>query len=334
MTRALAAAICAAALWIAAPALADEAKPRSPAAHDASASVVVRAGKNESVNHAYALQFAEAVVLAANGALTLDVQESQGSVQNVKDAATLKGNYIFTAAPQVVRQARHGDKPFGHNRRYDEIRALFPIPYLTMHWVVRQDSGVKTLHDLAGQAFLPGTKGSFGERLTVNALQALGIDQRVQLIDIDANAGPAAVASKQVSGIALAGAYPLPAVLDLSKATAIRLVSLAPDELATVLAADDSTVMQLVPKGTYPGVDADVTTVALPAVVFATTRMSDKVAYAITKAFWSRKAVLAARNPPWQAVTPAALMALGLKLHNGASRFYREAGIAVPAKLR
>jgi TRAP transporter TAXI family solute receptor len=326
VTRAFAAALAALLLAAAAPA----AEPVPLKAKPLADSVVIRAGRPDSPSHAFARQFAEAVVLAANGALTLEVEESQGSVQNVMDAATRDGRYVFTAPPRVVAQAKRGEKPFERNPRYAEIRALFPLPSLTMHWLVRQDSGVKTLGDLAGQAFVPGVKGSFSERLTATALQVLGLEPRVQLIDIDASAAPAAVLAKQVSGLALAGAYPAPTVLELARATPLRLLGLSRDELQKVLAADDGTVAERVPRGTNPGIDEDVTTVAIPAAAFTTTRMSEATAYAITKAFWTEKAALDARSPPWQAVAPEAALALGVALHKGAQRYYAEAGLALP----
>ncbi len=295
--------------------------------------IIVHAGKSESVNHALAMQFAEAVA-QGNNALTVQVEESQGSVQNIIDAVTGGGHYVFTASPSLIAQARRGDKPFERNKRYRDIRALFPIPPLTVHWVVRADSGVLTLADLAGKPFVPGVKGSFAERQTASALHALGIDRRVQLIDIYPAGAPAALAERQVAVVALAGAFPLPSVNDLAKAVAVRLVSLTPEELAKVLAADDSTAMQVIGKGTYRGQDADITTIALPAGVYATLEMSDKTAYAITKAFWSQKWALTQRNPPWNAVNPALLAKLGVKLHKGALRYYREAGVKVPKALR
>jgi len=57
------------------------------------------------------------------------------------------------------------------------VRALFPIPFQTMHWVVRQDGDVKSLADLAGHPFVPGTRGSFGERQTASVLKLLGLDE-------------------------------------------------------------------------------------------------------------------------------------------------------------
>ena len=43
---------------------------------------------------------------------------------------------------------------------------------------------------------------------------------------------------------------------------------------------------------------------------------------------------MAVRNPAWQAMTGLAVATLGIKLHPGALRYYKEASIAVPASLR
>jgi TRAP transporter TAXI family solute receptor len=295
--------------------------------------LIVHAGKSDSVNRALALQFAEALA-QGNNALTVQVEESQGSVQNVKDALAHGGNYLFTASPNLIAQARRGDKPFARDRRYRNIRALFPIPAQTMQWVVRADSDLHDLSDLAGKSLAPGAKGSFGEVQTASALAALGLGGRVQLIEIDAAGAQAALAAKQVAGIAFAGSFPLPAVSELAQATPLRLLSLTRGELKKVLAADDSLVAEIIPTGTYPGQDEDATSVGLPAGAYASTAMSDKLAYAITKAFWSERGALVQRNPSWNAVTPAALAKLGVRLHPGALRYYREAGIKVPAALR
>jgi uncharacterized protein len=299
--------------------------PAAPPARAADgAAVTIRAGKADSPNHALAVQFAEAVANGSNGALTLVIEESQGSVQNVMDAPRRGANYVFTTAPNVIAQARRGEKPFKRDPRYGDIRALFPIPPLAMHWLVRADSGVERFADLPGKPFIPGGKGSFAERQTASLLHVLGLDKSALLIDMDATGAPAALIQKQAAGMALAGPYPIRALVELGGKVPLRLLSLSPGELAKVLAADDSLVAETIPQGTYPGVDAPVTTVALPAGAYTTTRMSEATAYAITKAFWMQRQALAERNPAWAAVAPTALTLLGARLHKGALRYYRE----------
>ncbi len=302
-------------------------------AADAPPTIVVHAGKTDSLSHALAVQFAEALA-QGNNALTVQVEESQGSVQNIVDALHGGAHYVFTTPPNLIIQAERGEKPFRKDAHYRRIRALFPVPPLTLHWLVRADSGIKDFAGLAGKSLVPGSKGSFSERQTVSALHALGLEQRVQLIDIDPAGAQAALAGGQVVGVALAGTVPLPAVRNLAKTTPLRLLGLTRAELAKVLAADDSVVAQPIPAGTYPGQQAAVMSIALPTGVYTTTVMSEATAYAITKAFWSQKWALGQRNPPWSLVTPASLAELGVRLHRGALRYYREAGIKVPEALR
>ncbi|MGE5201110.1 MAG: TAXI family TRAP transporter solute-binding subunit, partial [Acidobacteriota bacterium] len=114
----------------------------------------------------------------------------------------------------------------------------------------------------------------------------------------------------------------------------LRLLSLTPEQRAQQLANDGTTVAMTIPRGTYPGIDADTVTVALPAGIYTTTHLSSDAAYRITKAFWTGRAALAADDPVWNSVTPSLLSVLGTRLHAGALRYYREAGIKVPAHLR
>jgi TRAP transporter TAXI family solute receptor len=295
--------------------------------------ISVRAGKADNPNFPLARQFSEAIALATNGAFALDVKESQGTVQNVIDAPKSSPNTIFTASRSVVMRARRGAQPFKHDRAYNDIRALFPLPAQTLHWIVRQDSGISSMADLAGHTFVPGANGSVSQRVTLGALQVLGIEKKVQLLDIDVAAAPDAVMSNKVSGLAMAGSFPIPRVADIAKATPIRFLSLAPTVITKMVAADDSIAPQTIPKDTYPSLDADVATVAIPVGMYATRHMSDASAYALTKAFWSQLGPLAEKNPAWRAVTSEAVATLGITLHPGARRFYKEAGISVPAAL-
>lgn len=296
--------------------------------------VALRAGKADGPYYGLANELASALAGYTTGAPAVVLEESQGSVQNVIDAAGERARSLFTAPPNVIKEARHGDKPYGKNPRYEDIRALFPIPFQTMHWVVREDSGVSTFADLVGRPFIPGSRGSFGERQTAALFKILGIDAKVQLIDIDSSAAPAALKGKQVIGFAAAGPIPIPGLRVLASEVPLRLLSLSSEQRAQQLANDGTTVAMTIPGGTYPGIDNEVATVALPAAVYTTTHLSSNEAYRLTKAFWSVRAILARADPAWNTVTPAGISVLGTKLHPGAVRYYREARVTIPAELR
>lgn len=291
--------------------------------------VTFKSAKSTSSYYQMAVQIAEAVKAGSSGAVIVTVEESQGSVQNVKEAAARSGAYVFTTPPALITQAMAGEKAFApKNPAFDKIRALFPIPALTMHYVVRADAGVKTFADLAGKEFIIG-KGSFGANEAEANFKLFGLKGKVKLANVELNAAVPALKNGQVQGFATAGSYPAPNVLEAAASLPVHLLSMSDEQVKAT-----KRTRIVIPKGTYPGVDEDVVTTSLPVGAYTTTGMDEQTAYLLTKIYWTRKAEMAKANAWWGGVTPAMLDTLAGKLHPGALRYYREAGIAVPEALQ
>ena len=133
------------------------------AAAHAETRVVYKSAKSTSSYYQMAVQIAEAMKAGSNGDIIVTVEESQGSVQNVMEAAVRPGNYVFTTPPALVGAAVKAAGPFKDkgNPKFAEIRALFPIPSLTMHFVMSEKSGAKSFADLEGKTVLIGDPGRF-----------------------------------------------------------------------------------------------------------------------------------------------------------------------------
>ncbi len=257
------------------------------------------------------VQIGEALKTATQSKITATVEESQGSVQNVKEAARRPGNFVFTTPPGLLIDARAGKAPFVGESGYDAVRGLFPIPGITMHWIVRADAGITDFADLAGKEFIPGGRGSAGQRLTAAAFQALGLEGKVKLIDTELNSAPAAVRNRQVQGYGTASTHPSPQVQELAATTPLRLLSLSPQQLALVQLIDPTSVGIVLPKGTYSGIDYDVTTLSVPVAAYTTTRMDEATAYAVTRAFWVQREALGKQNAWWNGVSRDMVATLG-----------------------
>jgi uncharacterized protein len=296
---------------------------------DAETRITYKSAKSTSSYYQMAVQIAEAVKRATGGDMILTIEESQGSVQNVKEAAVRAENYVFTTPPSLVKLAQGGLKMFEPKEpKFDEIRGLFPIPSLTMHFVVRADSGIKTFADLAGKSYLIG-KGSFGAKEAEKYFELFGIKDSVKLIDVELNAAVAAMKNKQVDGFATAGSYPAPNVMEAAAGTAISLISMTDAQIEQT-----KSTKLVIPAGTYPGVDQDTATTSLPVMAYTTTGMTNDAAYTLTKAYWSEQARMGADNKWWSGVKPAMLAPMVGKLHPGALKYYAESGVSVPDALK
>ncbi len=100
--------------------------------------ITYKSAKSTSSYYQMAVQIAEAMKAGSDGNIIVTVEESQGSVQNVMESAVRPDNYVFTTPPVLVRLAKGGKAMFKDktNPKFNEIRALFPIPSLTMHFVM------------------------------------------------------------------------------------------------------------------------------------------------------------------------------------------------------
>ncbi len=292
--------------------------------------VTYKSAKTTSSYYQMAVQIAEAMKKGTGGDIIVTVEESQGSVQNVKEAATRGGNYVFTTPPVLVKLAILGkamfkDKP---NSKFKDIRALFPIPSLTMHFVMRADSGVSDFSNLDGKTLLIG-KGSFGAREGAKYLKLFGLEGKVKLANVELSAAVPALKNKQIDGFVTAGSYPAPNVIEAAAGTGVTLLSLSDAQITKT-----KRTRLVIPGGTYPGINADTVTTSLPVVAHTTTAMDDNTAYALTKTYWAQKAGMGSANAWWNGVSGAMLSNVYGKLHPGALRYYDEAGINVPDGLR
>ena len=292
--------------------------------------ITYKSAKSTSSYYQMAVQIAEAMKMGTDGAIIVTVEESQGSVQNVKEVAARTGNYVFTTPPVLVKLAQTGGGAFkdDDSAQYAKIRALFPIPSLTMHFVVRADSGIDSFADLEGKTFLIG-KGSFGASEAEKYFKLFDLEGKIELADVELNAAGPALKNKQIDGFATAGSYPAPNVIEAAAGTGVQLLSLSDDQVAAT-----KRTKLVIPADTYPGVDKDITTTSLPVIAHSTLDMPAEVAYQLTKTYWEQRDQMAAANPWWGGVSPDMLSEVYGKLHPGALQYYDEAGIVVPDTLR
>ena len=292
--------------------------------------VTYKSAKSTSSYYQMGVQIAEAMKQASSGQIIVTVEESQGSVQNVMEAAVRQGNYVFTTPPVLIKLAQNGGGAFKgkENPRFNEIRALFPIPSLTMHFVLRADSGVTKMSDLAGKTLLLG-KGSFGAREGAKYLKLFGLEGKVKLANVELNNAVPALKNRQIDGFVTAGSYPAPNVIEAAAGTGITVLSMTSDQVKK-----SKRTRLVIPAGTYPGVNQDIVTTSLPVVAYTISQMSDETAYELTKNFWKQNSVMANSAAWWKGVTPKMLENVYGKIHDGALRYYDEIGVSVPAANR
>lgn len=287
--------------------------------------ITYKSAKTASSYYQMGVQISEAMKSASNGEIIVTVEESQGSVQNVMEVRARGGDYVFTTPPVLVTLAQGGKAMFEGkgNPKFDTIRALFPIPSLTMHFVMSADSGISNFSEMEGKTILLG-KGSFGATEGEKYLQLFGLEGKVNLAEVELSNAVAALKNGQIDGFVTAGSYPAPNVIEAAASTGVRVISLSDEQIA-----QSKRSKLVIPAGTYAGQDTDIVTTSLPVAAFTTTQMSDDTAYALTKTYWESKDSMGKGAPWWNGVNTGLMANITSKLHPGAIRYYNEAGISL-----
>jgi TRAP transporter TAXI family solute receptor len=134
----------------------------------------------------------------------------------------------------------------------------------------------------------------------------------------------------QMDAFFFVGGFPAGAIAELASQMAITLVPITGDGAAAIREAYPFFAEDLVPAGTYEGVAADTTTLAVGAQWVTSADQPEELIYGITQALWNdnTRKLLDSGHAKGKAIrTETALSGVGIPLHPGAERFYREAGL-------
>ena len=284
--------------------------------------ITYKSAKSTSSYYQMAVEIAEAMKKGSGGDMIVTVEESQGSVQNVMEAIGRTNNYVFTTPPVLIKLARSGSAMFKDksNPRFDQVRALFPIPSLTMHFVMSKSSGVNDFSGMEGKTILLG-KGSFGAKEGAKYLKLFGLEGKVKLAEVELSNAVPALKNGQIDGFVTAGSFPAPNVIEAAASAGANVISLSDDQVKT-----SKRTRLIIPAGTYAGQDKDIVTTSLPVVAFTTTDMDDNTAFMLTKTYWENKNVLGEAAKWWNGVSLSMLSNILTDIHPGAKRYYQEIG--------
>jgi TRAP transporter TAXI family solute receptor len=287
--------------------------------------VTYKSAKAGSSYFQMAVQIAEAMKTGTGGDISVTVEESQGSVQNVMEVRARGGDYVFTTPPALVGLAQGGKAMFEGkgDPAFDEICALFPIPSLTMHFVMSADSGVTDFAGMEGKTILLGS-GSFGATEGETYLGLFGLEGKVTIADSEISNAVNALKNGQIDGFVTAGSFPAPNVIEAAASTDVIVLSLTDAQIEM-----SKRTALTIPAGTYSGQTEDITTTSLPVVAYSTTKMDDDTAYAMTKTYWETRDAMAKDAAWWAGVSPDMLGNITTQIHPGAIRYYKEVGVAL-----
>ncbi len=255
---------------------------------------------------------------------------ANGSVANINAIAggTLESGF---SQSDVATWAQTGTGIWEGREAVEKLRVIANLYPETIHLVASASSGITSVSDLKGKKVSldePGSGTLVDARII---LGAYGLTED----DIDAAfLKPDQAADRMRDGAMDAfffvGGFPAGAIAELASQEDITLVPISGAEAEAVTGDYTFFAENIVPGGTYEGVDGDVATLSVGAQWVTSADQPEDLIYGITAALWndSTRALLDAGHQKGKVITAeTALDGVGIPLHPGAEKFYREKGL-------
>ena len=254
---------------------------------------------------------------------------SNGSVGNVN---AINGGALEAGFSQsdVAYWAQTGTGLWEGQPAVEKLRLIANLYPESIHLVTRADAGIESVADLAGKRVSldePGSGTLVDAKIILEAYGLSEADVTAEYLKPDQAADR--MRDGAMDAFFFVGGFPAGAIAELASQHDVKLVPIAGPEVDKLLETYNFFAVDNLPAGTYEGQDADVATISVGAQLVTSADQPEELIYNITKAVWNdatRKQLDAGHAKGKMIVKENATAGLGLPLHPGAERFYKEAG--------
>lgn len=229
--------------------------------------------------------------------------------------------------------AYNGIGAFEGNAKPD-LRVVANLYPEDLHLVLPKDSSLGGLADLKGKRVGIAQAGS-GTQIAVELIIGDHGVNRDNIDEAELNNSQSAerLADGQLDAYFYAAGTPVAAMIQLDNTKGMELYNFTDEEVAMANKSVPYYIPSKIPAGTYPGVTYDVNTVAVSGILVTNANQDEELVYEITKAMWSKTArkLLDNGHAKGKVITLETALdgveGIGVPLHPGAERFYKEQGM-------
>ncbi|MBY6069531.1 TAXI family TRAP transporter solute-binding subunit [Leisingera aquaemixtae] len=237
------------------------------------------------------------------------------------------------AAADVTRSMYLGEGKFD-GKPHEKLRIVANLYPEDLHLVLPKGQSLNDLGDLAGKRVGIAQAGSGTQVAVLQMLDAWGVT-RDNMDEAELNNSQSAerLADGQLDGYFYAAGWPVSAMVQLATTKGMELHSFTDEDLAKINEIIPAYIPSKIPANVYDGVDYEVKTPAVSALLVVSSDLPDELVYGITQAMWNKNTrnLLDNGHAKGKQITLETALdgigSLGVPLHPGAEKFYKEAGL-------
>lgn len=257
----------------------------------------------------------------------LSVSTSPGAgIANVRGVDEGKAEIGFGNSISTV-DGIAGKAPFPQKvTKVCQLANLYPQYFQV---VALADSKINTIKDLKGKSIVTQPKGNTGEAITADILKANGLaysDMKVNFVQAYTDA-VSLLKDGHAQVFTLGTTVPASSVMDLASARDVKLIGVDDAEMKAMKALNPGYNKITVKAGTYPKQDKDTAVIGYSTHVIVGCNVPEQTVYTMVKTMAAKVPDMVAINKAMEGLTVKAMAEdIGVPLHPGAAKFYKEQG--------
>lgn len=258
------------------------------------------------------------------------VESTRGSVANLN---TLGSGDIDLAIAQSDTQfhAYNGTDAFADMPANRHLRTLFNLHVEPFTVVASARSGIKTFDDLKGKRVSIGRPGS-GQRQTMQALMTIkgwDMEDFAEVHELTAIHHARALCDDAIDAFVYTVGHPAGSITEAADACKIELISVSEEAINALVEQHSYYQRMRIEGGIYRGVNSDTNTLGVRAALIASTATSADTVYHIVKDVFENLDLMQQMHPAFEALAKQQMVPSNpqIPLHEGAIRYFREAGL-------
>jgi uncharacterized protein len=254
-------------------------------------------------------------------------EPSSGALTNIESLR--RGRLDIGIVPSdVLADAVAGQGPFTARGPTPDLRILFAGPDEMLTVVAGKESAIRTVGAVRGTRISIGDPGSRQRANLDRVMTILGLRRNdfLDVRELSAADQSRAFCARELDVIVYSVGHPNGLIQDVTRTCDGVLVDVSGPAIDRMLAEYREYDRAVIPGGTYSANPADVRTFGVRAVVVASTRVTDAMAYEITRAVFDNLDAFRRLHPAFETLSVADMVRVGDRppVHAGAMRYYRE----------
>ena len=257
----------------------------------------------------------------------LQIQQTPGAgIANVRGIDEGKAHIGFANSSTTV-DGLEGRAPYPKKvTKVCQVANLYPQYFQV---AALADAKINSIADLKGKTLVTQPKGNTAETVTDMVLKINGLNYQSPKVQFQSSYTDAVAMLKDghAQVMTMGTTAPASAIMDLASARDVKLVPVDDRTMTEMKKANPGYNKLTIKAGTYPKQDKDVEVIGYSTHIVASCDLPEDVVYKMTKAMAANVDAMSAVVKPIAGLTPK-LMAvdIGVPLHKGAAKFYKEAG--------